>query len=576
MTGLTRLLNQVLIVTSAILFPLFAANAQSPDAKTKGTGSISGRVTIGDKPAPGIVVAVNGLSQQMSARQATSDADGHFRIDGLNAGQFMITPIAPLYVVPGSRMYGPGKSINLASGESIDGIDFTLTKGGVITGRITDADGRPVIEERISFFLVDENGHPSRQQLPRMSNFQMSQTDDRGVFRIFGLPAGHYKISAGDEAGRMAVLRYTGYYPKTYYPDTTDLNNASVVDLSEGGEAKNIDIKLGRRAATFTVTGRIVDADTGQPLPGVQYSFGIIQKSQNESYVEGSASPGTPTNAQGQFRLEGLDPGRYVISASSSRFNLDPNAAAKVYSDPVNFEVIDSDVTDLEIKAQRALSLSGSVLLEGTTDKTVLTRLSKLIITAGIVNPRPANGTNIMFGNGGSASVNPDGSFQIDGLSPGRAQLNIRPLSAVDSQAFTISRIEHERVVQNRPNALQEIEIQPGQDVSGVRIYLAYGTGVIRGQVKVEGGALPNDVIMFVGLVREGTPSRGSAQADSRGRFVIEHVPAGNYEAVLQIVSFGSQTSFPRGFPRTQRQPVVVMDNAETEVLFTLDLTTKE
>ena len=123
---------------------------------------------------------------------------------------------------------------------------------------------------------------------------------------------------------------------------------------------------------------------------------------------------------------------------------------------------------------------------------------------------------------------------------------------------------------------LPEIEIQPGQDVSGVRIYLAYGTGVIRGQVKVEGGTLPNDVIMFVGLVREGTPSRVSAQADSRGRFVIEHVPAGTYEAVLQIVSFGSQTSLPRGFPRMQRQPVVVMDNAETEVLFTLNLTAKE
>ena len=134
MNSLSRLLRHGFILMAAILIQSFAAQAQSVDAKTKGTGSISGRVTIGDKPAPGIVMAVSGLNQEMSGRQVTSDADGRFRIDGLNAGQFMITPIAPLYVVPASPMYGPGKSINLASGESIDGIDFTLTKGGVITG----------------------------------------------------------------------------------------------------------------------------------------------------------------------------------------------------------------------------------------------------------------------------------------------------------------------------------------------------------------------------------------------------------------------------------------------------------
>src|SRR5436309_1186658 len=122
MTSLSRALRHGFILTTAILVQSFAVHAQLADAKMKGTGSISGRVTIGDKPAPGIVVTVRGLNVQMSVVRATSDADGHFRFDGLNAGQFMITPIAPLYVVPGSPMYGPGRSINLASGESIDDI----------------------------------------------------------------------------------------------------------------------------------------------------------------------------------------------------------------------------------------------------------------------------------------------------------------------------------------------------------------------------------------------------------------------------------------------------------------------
>src|SRR5207237_2189346 len=102
------------------------------------------------------------------------------------------------------------------------------------------------------------------------------------------------------------LIRSTVYVLKTYYRGPTHTNHASIVDLSEGGEAKNIDIKLERRAVTFTVTGRVVDADSGQPLPGVQYSFGLIQKSQNESYVEGSTSPGTPTKTKGQSRMEAL------------------------------------------------------------------------------------------------------------------------------------------------------------------------------------------------------------------------------------------------------------------------------
>jgi hypothetical protein len=94
----------------------------------------------------------------------------------------------------------------------------------------------------------------------------MYQTDDRGVYRIYGLPAGHYKLSAGDEGRGSGVMRAAGYYPRTYYPDSSEIGKAAIIDVSEGGETKNIDIKLGRRALTYTVSGRIVDAEGGQPL----------------------------------------------------------------------------------------------------------------------------------------------------------------------------------------------------------------------------------------------------------------------------------------------------------------------
>ena len=323
---------------------------------------------------------------------------------------------------------------------------------------------------------------------------------------------------------------------------------------------------------TFTVTGRIVDAETGQPLPDVQYSFGVIQKSRNESYVEGSASPGTPTNAQGQFRLEGLDPGRYAVFASSSRFSLDPNETSKFYSDPVNFEVIDSDVTNLEIKAQRSLSLSGVVMIEGTADKNMPARLARLRITASVHPPRSAD-LNIIGGNGGVSTINADGSFQIGGLRPGRAQINVGAFTAADSTGFTISRIEHELAVQNRNFPLPEIEIQPGHDVSGVRVYVSYGTGVIRGQVKIEDGTLPSDSLILITVSREGSRPISQARVDSRGRFVIKGIPAGTYEVETQFISLSRPP--PPGFPQPQKQTVTVTDDAETEVLFTLKLNPK-
>ncbi len=565
MPSLKRLLCCSVILAIPILaHSSWNAHGQTPDTKTKGTASISGRVTVGDKAASGILItALAGTNQQTGAGKATTDADGRYRFDGLPMGQFTVAPVAPVYVLPGNSMFGPGKVVNLISGEAVEGIDFKLARGGVVTGRVTDADGRPVIEEGISLTPIDESGAPLRQQYSWYSNYQMYVTDDRGVYRIYGLAAGRYKVSSGDEAGMSAGLRSSGYYQKTYYPNATDPAQASIVDLSEGGEAKNIDISLGHRAATYTASGRIVDVDNGQPVPGIQFAFGLLQKNQSQSYIAGMMSPGTPTNSQGEFRLEGLEPGRYGVFISTGR----PDSASGYYSDPLVFEVLDGDVANLEIKAQRGLNLSGVVVAESITDKSALARLSSIRIAA---NVRPTNSIQVMP----SLSTSPigaDGSFQITGLRPGKASLYLSSSGGSNVNGFLITRIEHNGVPQ-----AQGVEIQPGADTSGVRIYLAYGTGVIRGQVKFEGGTLPNDAMVTVLLRRDGVvPNRGGAQVDSRGQFVIENLAAGTYEVTIQLYSLGSGRLPPRP-SMPVKQTVTVSDGTESQVLLTLDLSPKQ
>ena len=511
------------------------------------------------------MVVAAGSNQSTFSAQATTDADGHYRIGGLAAGQISITPAAPLYVLPSNPMTGSSKVVTLTSGEAVDGIDFKLTRGGVITGRIVDADGRPLIEERINLIPVDETGAAARQSFPRY-NYQMYLTDDRGVYRLYGVPAGRYKLSAGDEPGTIVGLRAAGYYQKTYYPDTTDPAKASVVDLSEGGEAKDIDISLGRRSVTYTVSGRIVDADTGKPLPGITFGFGVLQKNQSQNYIAGTSSPGTPTNSQGEFRLEGIEPGHYAVFIMN-RFNFATNtdSGPTVFSDPVPFDVVDGDVTNLEVKAQAGLNVSGVVVPDGIADQKTLARISSLKISA---NVTPAQGNLRVMPESHSGSIGPDGTFQIAGLRPGKVFLYLSG-GGNEAKGFSITHVEHEGVPQDRG-----LDLQPGANLSGVRILLAYGSAVIRGQVKFEGGTLPAENIMFVSMMRDGVPTRASAQVDSRGQFVIESLAAGTYELYLQVISLSGSAT--RGLPARQRQVVTVTDGAESQVLFTVDLTRKD
>jgi protocatechuate 3,4-dioxygenase beta subunit len=541
MACVKRLFNLSIFFAIALVAQTWIINkAQTPDSKPKATGSIAGLVTIGDKPAPGVTIAVTNVSPpQMLMGQTVSDPEGKYRITGLMPGQIMVSAVAPTYVMPVSPMFMPGRSLLLSGDEAVEGIDFKLTRGGVITGRIIDAEGKPVIEERVTLTLLDEKGQPARFQMPRSGNPYTYNTDDRGIYRIYGLSAGRYKVSAGDSGG-VATLR-SGYYPKTYHPDVTDVAKAGIVELSEGGEAKNIDITVGARSRTYTVSGRIVDADTGQPIPGITYAFGPLQQNQTQTMMSGFSSPSTPTNSKGEFRLEGID--------------------------PVPFEVTDGDVNDLEVKAQRGLSISGAVITDGITNKAALAGVSRLIVS-GYVS---SSSTGIQtFNNSTTSPIAADRTFQLEGLRPGSVSISVGAFSTPESRGFSVSRIVSDRELPNR-----QIELSAGQNVSGVRIYLQYGSAVLKGEVKIAGGTLPPDAMVVVFLQKENQPRVVSTQVDARGRFILAGIPAGTYDAVLQIMTFGAG-GFPGGLPKMQRQSVSVSDDSESQITFTIDLAPKE
>jgi hypothetical protein len=555
--GLTRLLWSSLILATTILPPFSStAQGQLPDAKPRPTGSISGHVAIGDKPAPGVLIAAFGESpNRRPATQATTDNDGRYSLSGLAPGQYTVTALVPAFVVVGSSSVGPGKTVALALNETVESVDFKLVRGGVITGRVTDTDNRPVMEERVDLLLVDENGNAANRQ-PGVSvpNYQMYTTDDRGIYRLFGMPAGRYKVSVGTNPNSGFVT--TGpraYFKQAFYPDVNDAAKATVVELSEGGEAANIDIVVGRRASTYRVSGRVVDADTREPVVGTQVAYGSMPK--DATYF--GAYIILPANSKGEFHLEGLEPGRYGVQLAGQY------DSGGYYSDPTFFEIVDSDVSNLEVKAVHGLSLSGVVVTDGITSKEALALLSALRVYVSV----PNTSSTVRTSTSGTSVIAGDGSFQINGLRPGKASIYLQPYANPALQAFSITRIERDGVEQP-----QGFEIAAGRPVSGLQLFITYGTGTIRGTVTITGGTLPADARLFVRANRQGPLNAGnSSQVDSRGHFAIANLAPGTYELTLQRYPV-SQYQPPKRPPPPLKQIVTVGDGTETEITFTLDL----
>ena len=247
---------------------------------------------------------------------------------------------APAYVQSDGR-----KSVVVGKNEVVENVDITLIRGGVITGKVTDADGRPVVEEQI-FFSATES---------RLPYWRTVRTDDRGVYRAFGLPPGRYTVSAGKDS--CLLWQNEDGPQRTYYPSALNASDATAIEVNEGSEANNIDITLGRQVSKYTARGRIIDGETSQPLPnariGIQLFFSV-----GGSTSRGAAAESTK---DGEFKVENLPPGKYAVY-------LDSQTDSEWVSEAVRFEVTDQDVDGLLIKTSRGGSISGVVVLEGTRD----------------------------------------------------------------------------------------------------------------------------------------------------------------------------------------------------------------
>jgi len=539
--------------------------AQSP--QKEGTAIITGQVTLKGEAVPGAAVALSPYSgtarfELKNVRRVKTDEAGRFRFEGVKAGRYYLGAITPGYVTPGENLLGAqGKAITVAEGETIENYELALKPGGVITGKVTDFSGNPLVGEGVGLSLLNQAGKPERFSLGVNGN--LFGIDDRGIYRIYGLPAGRYLVSVGFEQrpNAIAMTSRRVFYPLTYHSDATNESDAKVVEVTEGKETTGVDITVGGLKKNFDLSGRVAYAESGQPAVNIEVSYGVV--SSNGKTIGPSASTGERTNAQGEFRIQNILPGKYSAFARPDKG--DPN-----YSEATPFEISDGDASGVEIKLRAGGSISGTASFEGITDPAMLSELTKvqLFVSINSQNLAAPNVRNLTY-------PGANGSFRFEGLVSGKAAISLGATSR--SRGFSLLRIE-------RGSALitDGIEISQGEHISGVRLVIGNGNGSVRGQLKVIGGVLPDKVrlVAVARRVESGLTAGSGAPVDPPGVFRIEKLPPGEYEIVLNSYP---QTNEP--FPGYEelaklisatKQRVTISNGVETPVTLTLDLSRRE
>src|SRR5262249_36373957 len=158
----------------------------------KREGAITGRVIADGRPVAGAQVVVHPAVGKLFDDQdqtSASDEDGAFKVTGLSPGAYFLSTRMPGYVASsdssGPRMHRIGENVTI-----------TLIKGGVITGRVTDEFGEPMVGARVTAFRVRTlEGRPDLDSNVMDASDAGRETDDRGVYRIFGLEPGIYVVS---------------------------------------------------------------------------------------------------------------------------------------------------------------------------------------------------------------------------------------------------------------------------------------------------------------------------------------------------------------------------------------------
>jgi hypothetical protein len=441
--------------------PAPAPTQPATESRERSTGSISGSVSDDDGHPisnANVMVSPIGTLNAVSKTESTDD-NGKFSVKGLVVGAYRIAIQAPAYVQTDDETRGPDGLPKLYRTGA--GVNFTLEKGGVLTGTVTDPSGAPVVGIGVTAIRIrqsDETGF-SNDSLTGMYR----TTDDRGIYRIYGLRAGKYLVFAG--SGRSFSSR-PGPFDRdspTYYPNSTR-DTASVVVVQNGQEIPGIDIRY-RGDPGFTISGT---------LTGVIEKIALLSLTLPGNSTPIAAAFSREQDGRNAFAFPNVPNGDYKIIAFSS-----DDKSGRAASGTMNISIKNGDVEGVVVALRPLSTITGRIVLttpfEPKCGNGSVPGLVQTVVTAQSEKNLPES----MFASRMSnASADTSGVFNIRGLSAG----NYRLRTSLPTTDWYIRSIDRQPPSKNT-NPAESVTLGGGENVSGLSVILANGAGSVEGHV---------------------------------------------------------------------------------------------
>lgn len=443
------------------------------------TGDISGRVVDeSGQPLVNVTVYVRPATPQgLPVIDTKTDREGVFRVSGLERGPYTVSASLPAYV---PRAPGPGPAFQSAA----DSVTLVLIKGGVVTGTVTNLKGDPVVAIGVRVEMVaDESG----QRTPVI--FYENMNDDRGVYRVYGLPSGTYIVATdgGTNYSSSGVNAFARDTP-TYAPSSSR-EAADQVKVRVGEETSNVDIRYrGERGSTISGMVNGTKLDRG---------FSVSLTSLAET------GPRWNTHFQatnGEFAFEGIPDGDYHLVATAYW-----NVRDSRLSESLVLNVRGADIEGIELTPEPLASISGAVVLKKSkepvpdcSDK-LQPQFSETTVTAWHrVTQGAKKKPQFVWRSGGPEQPDSQGNLTLRGLAANEYFFGVRFSS---EQWYLQSITFASGTFSGKPADVTRswTTVKPGDQLSGLTFTLAQGAALVRGQITLaEGQTLPDKTSVYL------------------------------------------------------------------------------
>jgi len=382
---------------------LFAQGQPSSSASVEGT--VSNKLTGAQVKGAHVIYVKSGSTADQPASPISSDTDasGHFNLQ-LAPGTYRLWVERNGFarqIYGALSPAGEGSVLTLSPGQQLHDVAFHVVPLGAISGRVVDEDGEPI--QGVGIQVLRFNYTNGYRQLISVAG---ATSNDRGEYRVFGLPANRYLLLASLPNGPISrpmaaealVPEVQDPFSPLYYPGVPDVDSASPVALAEGAELADMNFQL-RKVRAIMVRGRLVS-----PMDKFSSSQIQVVLAHNEngvaSYID-RISGAVDINT-GKFEIRGVSPGSYLVVASQL-------LASHSFGGRVPLEVSAATAQEqISVPLSPAFDIPGVVEVEGAPRGSLPNLIVRLLPSEGLaLGPQPWS------------RVASDGSIRLQGVTPG-------------------------------------------------------------------------------------------------------------------------------------------------------------